>query len=231
VHPELVEGGADLIAEAEKGKRGGALTQMVQIQPDGLHLLAEATLAQLAADETLADFADGLLPKALSEAGSGQLPGLPLAEALHLLEPAPIRSLLTVLMALDAEVRLTVEDKVRILPLPGFLSYRDRLPLNNFPLDIVRLPPLNAGGHYFFSKIEPDRFIVIRLDLHPVERLAGHVRVAVSHPGHLPQRVTSIEQRLERQILTEALLEEVIGDQPLSVEEQTEVIRALKALE
>jgi hypothetical protein len=46
------------------------LTQVVQIQPDGLHLLAEATLSQLAADETLVNFADGLIPKVLSEAGS-----------------------------------------------------------------------------------------------------------------------------------------------------------------
>jgi CO/xanthine dehydrogenase FAD-binding subunit len=208
------------------------LTPIVQIQPDGLHLLAEATLSQLAADETLADFADGLLPKALSEAGSAQLPALSLAEALHLLNPAPIGGLLTTLLALDAEVRLTVNDKLRILSLPGFLSYRARLPLANFPLDTVRLPPLNAGGHYFFSKIEPDRFIVLRLDLHPVERLAGHVRVAISHPGQLPQRLTSIEQRLERQVLDEALLGQVMRmeDQVLTVEEQTELTRALRGL-
>jgi CO/xanthine dehydrogenase FAD-binding subunit len=208
------------------------LTQIVQIRPDGLHLRAEAPLAQLATAETLADFADGLLPKALSEAGSGQLPALSLAEALHLIEPAPIRGLLTALLALDAEVRLTVDEKVRILPLPGFLSYRVRLSLADFPLDAVRLPPLNVGGHYFFSKLEAERFIVLRLDLHPVERLAGHVRVVISHPGQLPQRLTSIEQRLERQVLTEALLGEVMkaGDQALAPEEQTELTRALKAL-
>lgn len=208
------------------------MTQIVQIQPDGLHLLAGATLSQLAAAETLADFADGLLPKALSEAGSGQLPVFSLAEALHLIEPALVRGLLTALLALDAEVRLTVETQIRILPLPGFLSYRVRLPLVDFPLDAVRLPPLNTGGYYFFSKIETDRFLVVRLDLHPIERLAGHVRVAISHPGQLPQRLTSIEQRLERQILDEALLGEVMraGDQALTVEEQTELTGALKAL-
>ena len=208
------------------------MTQVVQIQPDGLHLLAEATLSQLAADETLANFADGLIPKALSEADSAQLPALSLAEALHFLEPAPIRGLLTALLALDAEVRLMVEAKSRILPLSGFLSYRERLPLTDFPLDTVRLPPLNPGGNYFFSKIEPDRFMVLRLDLHPVERLAGHVRVAASHPGQLPQRLTSIEQRLERQVLDEALLEEAMraGEQALTVEERTELTRALKTL-
>jgi hypothetical protein len=208
------------------------LTQVVQIQADGLHLLAEATLPQLAADETLANFAAGLLPKALSEASSGPLPALPLAEALHLLEPAPIQSLLTVLLALDAEVRLTVGDKVRVLPLPGFLSYRDHLPLSNFPLGTVRLPPLNAGGHYFFSKLEPDRVIVLRLDLHPIERLAGHVRVAISHPGHPPQRLTSIEQRLERQVLDKALIQATIiaGDEALKRGEQSALIGILTTL-
>ena len=208
------------------------MTQLVQIQPDGLHLLAGATLPQLAAAETLADFADGLLPKALSEAGSGQLLAFSLAEALHLIEPALIRGLLTALLALDAEVRLTVEEKVRILPLPGFLSYRVRLPLADFPLDAVRMPPLNVGGYYFFSKIEPDRFIVLRLDLHPIKRLAGHVRAAISRPGQLPQRLTSIEDYLERQVLSEALIHTALraGDQALTGEEQAELIRILKAL-
>jgi CO/xanthine dehydrogenase FAD-binding subunit len=208
------------------------LTQIVQIQPDGLHLQAEATLSQLIADETLSNFANGLLPKALSETGSAQIPVLSLAEALHLLEPAPTRGLLTTLLTLDAEVRLTVDDKVRILPLPGFLSYRARLPLTDFPLDSVRLPPLNAGGHYSFSKIEADRFIVLRLDLHPVERLAGHVRVAISRPGQLPQRLTSIENHLERQVLSEGLIHAAMlaNDQALSAEEQAALIRILEML-
>jgi hypothetical protein len=125
-----------------------------------------------------------------------------------------------------------VEAKIRILPLPGFLSYRERLPLPDFPLNTVRLPPLNPGGNYFFSNIKPDRFLALRLDLHPVERLVGHVRVAISHPGQLPQRLTSIEERLERQVLDEALLEAVrrAGEQALTVEEQTELTRALKTL-
>ncbi len=150
-----------------------------------------------------------------------------MAEALHLLEPAPVRSLLTALLALDAEVRLEVDDHNRVLPLPGFLSYRSSLPLASFPLSAVRLPPLNPGGHYFFSKFKPDRFIVLRLDLHPVERLAGHVRVALSRPGQLPQRLTSIEERLERQVLSEALMEAAVraGEQALAEEEQVELSR------
>lgn len=203
------------------------MAEIVQIQPDGLHLSAGATLPQLAADETLATFADGLLVKTLNEADPAQLPALTLAEALHLLEPAPVRSLLTALLALDAEVRLEVEAQGRILPLPGFLSYCSRLPLADFPLSAVRLPPLNPDGHYLFSTLNPDRFMVLRLDLHPVERLAGHVRVALSRPGQLPQRLTSIEARLERQVLSEALIEVAVkAEEPaLTGEEQAALSR------
>jgi hypothetical protein len=77
-----------------------------------------------------------------------------------------------------------------------------------------------------FSRLKPDRFLAVRLDLHPVEWLAGHVRVARSRPGQLPQRLTSVEERLERQILNEALIEAaVMGEEALTREEQAELSR------
>jgi hypothetical protein len=69
--------------------------------------------------------------------------------------------------------------------------------------------------------------MALRLDLHPIERLAGHVRVVLSRPGHLPQRLTSIEARLERQVLSEALIETAVKaeEQTLTEEEQAALSR------
>ena len=96
---------------------------------------------------------------------------LALAEALHHPDSISARALITALLALDAEIKLTVDDKARILPLSGFLSYRSRLPMATFPLDTVRLPQLNPGGHYFFTQIGGDRFLAIRLDRYLLQQL------------------------------------------------------------
>lgn len=206
--------------------------QIVQIRPDGLYLQPGATLQQLAEDETLASFAGGLLPKALEQAGLAEDQAASLEEALHHSEVAPERALVTALLALDAELKLTVGDKLRLLPLPGFLSYRSRLPLANFPLDTVRLPPLNAGGYYLLARTETEGFVAVRLDVHPKEKLAGHVRVVVSRPGVPPQRLLPVEHRLERQVLSKSLIQEAIrvGQESLAPLEEAELSRLLESV-
>jgi CO/xanthine dehydrogenase FAD-binding subunit len=177
-----------------------------------------------------------LLPKALEQAGLAENETVSLGEALHYSEAAPERALLTALLALDAEIKLTVDTEARVLPLTGFLSYRSRLPLAQFPLDAVRLPPLNAGGHYLVVRVEIDRFMAVRLDLHPGEKLAGHVRVVVSRPAQFPQRLMSVEHRLERQVLSESLIQEAVRagyealPEPLTPVEEAGLSRLLESV-
>jgi hypothetical protein len=196
-------------------------------QPDGLYLIAQATLLQLHNDEALTHFADGLLASTLTytihslraPASRTFNSSLTLAEALHYLGGCETYPLLTALLALDAEVYATIDDEPRVLPLPGFLSYRPSLPPNRVPLDSVRLPPLNPGGRYRFTVVDNGAFLVVRLDLHPGLNLAGHVRLAVSSPTRSPVRLLAAEHRLDRQVLTEQLIETAIevGSQDLPV--------------
>ncbi|MFN8454900.1 MAG: hypothetical protein U0401_09580 [Anaerolineae bacterium] len=182
-------------------------------QPDGLYIPTSATLAQLYEDEPLRDFAAGLLHTAVLQTCNLQPAtcNLLLAQALH--HPGPeFYPLLTALLALDAEVRATVGNETRVLPLPGFLSYRASLPPDKAPLQAVRLPPLNLGGHYrFFGIFLGDEHGAVRFDLHPALRVAGHMRLALSGPTRFPMRLIPIEERLDRQALTEALIEAAVA--------------------
>ncbi|MBI1878396.1 MAG: hypothetical protein HYR94_09250 [Chloroflexi bacterium] len=219
-------------------------------QPDGLHLSTEATLAQLLEDETLRTFADGLLCTALVETCNLQPGGckqpatqraqaacnLSLAEALHDTGGMETYPLLTALLALDAEVHSLIDDERRVLPLPAFLSYRDRLPLDKVPPETVRLPPLNSGGRYAFSVLADGGYLAVRLDLHDKLRVAGHVRIALSSPTHPPLRLHTIEDRLERQVIKAALIEAALagGKERLTISltpvEQAALIEALNRL-
>lgn len=206
-------------------------------QPDGLYIPTSATLAQLLEDEPLRAFADGLLYTAVLQTCNLQPAtcNLLLAQTLH--HPGPeAYPLLTALLALDAEVRAARGDETRILPLPGFLSYRASLPPDKVPLQAVRLPPLNQGGYYRFAVFENGGYGAIRFDLHPVMRVAGHVRLALSSPARFPVRLVPIEERLDRRALTEGLVEEVIttSDQnlpdSLTPVEKSALLRTLKEL-
>jgi hypothetical protein len=201
-------------------------------QPDGLHILAQAVLKQLLEDETLTQFADGLLPAAFAHPPDLSLT---LAEALHY-PGEEVYPLLTALLALDAEIRATVGDKQRVLALSGFLSYRSSLPPDKVSLDSMRLPPLNSGGHYRFVTLDEGACLVIRMDVHPRLKVTGHVRLVVSSPARPPIRLLAAEQRLNRQVLTETLIEiaVVAGSQalpvPLRQMEQVGLVRTLKEL-
>lgn len=212
-------------------------SSIVLSQPDGLYLAAQATLAQLLEDKTLQGFADALLYTALTHLANGKrLPSnITLAEALHYAAGPEIYPLLTALLALDAEVYSLIGEERRVLPLPGFLSYRNRLPLDKVPLESVRLPPLNSGGRYAFSALTGEGYLAVRLDLHETLRIAGHVRIVLSSPTRPPLRLHPIEDRLERQIIETALIDTAAAEPealtvPLSPIEQTTLIEALKKL-
>jgi hypothetical protein len=210
----------------------------ITYQPDGLYLSTQATLAQLLEDETVAAFADGMLHAALSETCNLQPTtcNLSLVEALHYTNGPETYPLLTTLLALDAEAQALVGEDRRVLPLPGFLSYRASLPSERAPLETVRLPPLNPGGRYAFAIAEAGVWLAIRLDLHEILRVAGHVRLAISSPTRPPLRLHSIEDRLERQAIEAGLIETAIavGNEgllvPLTSMEQATLVEALKKI-
>ncbi len=201
------------------------------IRPDGLRLLAEATLAQLAEDTTLSDFANGLVRQALGHLPPPQATHWTLARALH--HPGPETGpLLTALLVLDAEVDAVVDGETRVFPLPGFLTYRGRMPLAEFPLNTLRLPPLNPDGRYQLALAGDGCCYALRLDLHPRLKVAGHVRLAVSSPTRQPARLRAVEHRLERQELTAALIVDAVQteDEGLTPEQQSRLVEILRAI-
>jgi hypothetical protein len=207
-------------------------------QPDGLHLPTSATLAQLLEDEPLHDFANGLLHAALRQTChllSATCRLMTLAQALH--HPGPeIYPMLTALLALDAEVRATLGDEVRVMPLPGFLSYRASLPPDKVPLHAVRLPRLNQGGHYRFVEFATGEFAAVRFDLHPELHLAGHMRLVLSSPTRFPVRLFAAEERLDRKVLTEQIIEEAMDSvsiatsPPLTLPQKAGLVQTFTAL-
>jgi CO/xanthine dehydrogenase FAD-binding subunit len=206
-------------------------TRVSLLRPDGLHLLAEATLAQLAEDATLSGFADGLVSQALGHIPPPQAADWTLAQALHHSGPES-RPLLTALLVLDADAAAVVAEETRVFPLPGFLTYRDRLPPAEFPLNTLRLPPLNPDGRYQLSLAGDGFCYALRLDIHPRLKVAGHVRLAVSSPTRAPARLQAVEHRLERQELTPALIEDALqsSGERLALEEQNQLLAGLKAI-
>jgi CO/xanthine dehydrogenase FAD-binding subunit len=186
---------------------------------DGLHIKTGATLGQIAADPTLLDFAGGLVPHALTAAGLSNAAGWTLAEALLEADSLVTKALLTTLLVLDAEIHAEANGARRVWPLPGFLSYRDHLPLADYPLSAVRLPPLNPDGHYVFLGFDRANYLAVRTDIHPRLGVAGHVRLASSSPVRPPQRLQVSEHRLERQVLDEAIIDAAVtaGSEALSV--------------
>jgi hypothetical protein len=204
-------------------------------QPDGLHIVSQATLAQLFEDEALRTFAGGLMQTALVQTFNVQRStfNLSLAEALHHSGPQ-IYPLLTALLVLDAEIHTLVDEERRVLSLPGFLSYRAHLPLDKVSLETLRLPPLNPGGRYAFTVADNGAFLAVRLDLNPARNVAGHVRLAVSSVTRPPVRLVAVEQRLERRVIAEPLIEAAIAagrsdlPTPLTRIEQAELVEVLK---
>jgi CO/xanthine dehydrogenase FAD-binding subunit len=191
--------------------------------------LAGATLTQLAKETALSDFADGLLSQAFSHLSPPEAAQWTLAQALHHPGPAS-RLLLTALLVLDAEVAAAIAGETRVFPLPGFLSYRERIPLAEFPLNTVRLPPLNPDGRYRLALTDEGYCYALRLDLHPRLKVAGHVRLAVSGPTHQPARLRIVEHRLERQELTATVITAAIesGGEGLTPEQQRRLAALLE---
>lgn len=209
-------------------------SKVALLRPGGLYILTSASLPQLAADSTVADFAGGLLVKALRHTN---LPGhsLPtLARALHHSGPEA-NPLLLSLLVLDADVQAVVDDESRVFPLPGFLSYRSRLLPDRVSLTTVRLPPLNPDGHYGLEAWG-DFWGAFRVDVHPVLKVAGHVRLAAGSSTRPPARLLAAEHRLERQILTTGLVETAVAagsaglEAGLSPAEQAVLVKLLAQL-
>ncbi|NJN98587.1 MAG: hypothetical protein HC875_33095 [Anaerolineales bacterium] len=207
-------------------------------QPDGLYLSTGAALARLLEAEAVQAFAGGLLHAALTTTFNLQPStfNLSLAETLHHSGGPESYPLLTALLTLDAEVHAQVGEDRRVLPLSGFLSYRASLPPERAPLQALRLPPLNPGGRYQFAVIEGESWLAARLDLHEKLRVAGHVRLTISSPTRSPQRLQSIEDRLDRQVMSQAVLETALVagttdiTPPLTQAEQTALLAALNQL-
>jgi CO/xanthine dehydrogenase FAD-binding subunit len=93
------------------------------------------------------------------------------------------------------------------------LSYRHRLPPDKFPLNRLRLPPLNPDGHFSLQQlsIPAEGYLALRVDLHPLMKVLGHVRVAIGGPHRPPIRLHATEHRLERQVLTPPLIEAAVA--------------------
>jgi len=197
---------------------------------DGLHLLCRAALAELTADDRLRNFADGLITQAILALPARYRDPLTLAEALHHSDLA-FHPLITSLLVLDAELTAVVDDETRLLPLPGFLSYRPQLPPTRFPLNTLRLPPLNSDGHYL-CRTTADHTAAVRLDLHPQQKVAGHVRIALGGADRLPQRLPAAEHRLNRQTLTERHIETSLAaaNPPLTTTEQNILSEMLSSI-
>jgi hypothetical protein len=182
-------------------------------QPDGLYLVTQATLTQLLEDEAVRAFANSLLHTSLLKTCNLHPPtcSLSLAEVLHQADSPQIYPLITALLVLDAEIHALIGEDRRILSLPGFLSYRASLPPDKVPLESLRLPLLNPGGHYAFAMADNGAFLAVRLDLNPALNVAGHVRIALSSTTRPPMRLIAAEERLERQVLTEAVIKTAIA--------------------
>lgn len=198
---------------------------------DGLYISTHTPWPKLATDETLCEFANGLIPMTLQYEDTSWT----LSELLHQ-TGSQTYPLLTALLILDAEVNAVVEDKQPVFPLPGFLTYRAKLSPEKFPLDAVRLPVLNSDGHYLLTIANDGFCTAIRLDLNPQLNLAGHVRIAISSPTRTPIRLRTLEYRLERQILTKELIQMAILatnqnlPKPLSKDEQIHLNKVLLGL-
>jgi hypothetical protein len=198
---------------------------------DGLYISTHATWPQLASDEILCRFANGLIPMALHYEDTSWT----LADVLHHTGPQTY-PLLTALLVLDAEVNAMVEDKQPVFPLPGFLTYRSKLSPDKFPLKTVRVPPLNSDGQYILTIANDGFCSAIRLDLHPQLKLAGHVRIAISSPTRSPVRFHALEYRLERQIMDKDLIQTAIAAareellKPLTQAEQVQLSEILQGL-
>ncbi len=175
------------------------------LRNDGLYLRVQATLQQLAGDTAVAEFANGLLAAALEALPSDLRRRFTLVDALVQANRA-VYPLLTALLVLDAAVDTVVDDERRVFPLPGYLSYRHRLPVDRYPLNTMRLPPLNPGGHYHLQAGPAGEWAAVRLDLHPRLKVTGHVRMAVGSADRLPVRLLAAEHRLDRQVLDEAMI-------------------------
>lgn len=203
------------------------------LRPDGLHLLARASLADLAVDPGLEAFAGGLVAEAIAQSRLNLQHSL--AQALYHLGPEA-NPLLLCLLIFDAEVSSVVEDERRVFPLPGFLTYRTRLSPDRVSPSTLRLPPLNPDGHYLLDTAGEDFSFAIRLDLHPYLKVAGHVRIAVSSSTRLPVRLLAAEHRLNRQVMTEGLLKAAISagsaglQDPLTEKEQASLVKAFRGL-
>ncbi len=212
------------------------MQQITLIRPDGVHVLTKATLQQMADDETLLFFAEGLLSQAFNQLSTTDQTTRTLAEALHQSDLSQLNALLTALLVLDAEVNAFVDDENRVFPLPGFLSYRHNLPLDRYPLNTMRLPPLNPGGYYVFVVLEEGCYLAVRMDIHPELKITGHVRIAIGGQTRPPQRLLAVEHRLDRQKLDRNLIEAAITAEneelpvPLTVIEQIALIGVLKNL-
>lgn len=202
--------------------------QLTLNQPDGLYLHPQATLAQLEHDPMLKEFADSLIPYALALTPEHSTS---LGTALYHPDNPVYTPLLTALAMIDAELKTVINKETRALPLAAFFSYRHRLAQHQITINMVRVPPLNPDGHYLLRELADNTCIGVRLDLHPLRKVAGHVRLVVTKSGQPPERLTATEGRLEWQKLTDDLITEaILLSSHLSDAEQVELANILNSL-
>jgi CO/xanthine dehydrogenase FAD-binding subunit len=206
----------------------------IVMRADGMHIPADARLAELMKEASLTEFASGLVVNALNLFGASES-GWTLAQALHDTSSQSFPLLVT-LLVLDAEVKTVVEDQRPVFPLPGFLSYRHSLPLDRFPVDSLRLPPVTEATFFRLDCTDDSFCCAIRMEIHPRMKVAGHVRIAVSSSTRVPLRLNGAEHRLERQPLQVDLIDSAVAagskglSAPLTNVEQAQVRKALLSL-
>lgn len=115
--------------------------------------------------------------------------------------------LLAALLAFDAKLNVYAP-KSRLIPLAGFLAYRDRLLDDGALIAEVRMPlligPLGAA-YCAVGRTPRDRPIVCavaRMEL--AAGIASNVRLALGGVAPVPVRATTAEQSLERKPLSDA---------------------------
>ncbi|MDM8531127.1 hypothetical protein QUF63_08135 [Anaerolineales bacterium HSG25] len=214
-----------LFAQALKAKEATLTTQR-----DGIYLAPSATLTELSQEPLLDEYATGLIPQALAQRNPHDDGQTTLQSYLFQAEAGS--PLFTTLISLDAELKTVVAGKVRILPLPTFLSYRAKLAADGVIINNLRLPPLNYGGHYLLKVDETQLCFAVRMDIQSEKRLAGHVRVVVSSAERPATRLENTERRLTWQPLNQTLIEEAIefGNADLSLPLTAQEKQRLQAL-
>ena len=140
-------------------RKGYTFVQVTLNRADGLHILTKATLQQLLDDQALSLFADGLIPQAFAGTDISTIAQWTVAEALHHDGLPQINALVTILLALDAEVNAIVNDENRLLPVAAPIPFEeiDEPVFVSIPLTLG-----NSIGPSIYDKLAPQEQLYLK---------------------------------------------------------------------